>query len=126
MLRAGVVLAVAYGVTWGVTATWGVHRIRAAEIARYEAELRRTGDDSKIVARPDVESGYTTDSARSVDGLEAWGWVYTIRATSPAPLVVRLETGAQSGPLMGSGQTEWWVWVPGFSWLVRATGRWVS
>ena len=49
MIRAGVVLAVAYATAWGATATWGVHRIRAAEIEGWQSVPVDVPEDVPVV-----------------------------------------------------------------------------
>ena len=114
--RSAVGLGGAYLVLWLTTALLGVPQLRDEIGAQLRAKL--------LEFRPDVhevhQAGASGESRRPTHPY------YWVSVTSPGPLLLRATYASELAPLMGSGGTDWYLWLPGVRIRLATTDEWVS
>ena len=107
--------AAVYLLLWLLTAVVGVTELEEQTVRRLRDELAKL--------RPNVEIHDLSRMPVSPPPPHPW---YRVVATTPAPFLIRMRSGAEMAPLMGSGSTDWYVWFFGFRMHVATTEEWIS
>jgi len=74
--------------------------------------------------RPDMEVNQAPVPMRH-PGVVAHPY-YWVSVNSPGPLVLRVIYGSEMAPLMGSGGTDWYLWLLGLRMRLATTDEWIS
>jgi hypothetical protein len=104
MLRRAVLIVIAYGAAWLLTATVGREQVRAPILAAVRDTVLRDRPERRAV------------EVRSHDGfarLPPDYKQYYVTASCPAPFLVHVHRGYLIEALWGSGAEEWHLWLFG-------------